>query len=136
MLTENSGISPKDFYKKYAPAINNQQKVFTIIQLFSVVIFAAIMATTTSLQAYYETAIFGLILVLIVVSTSLILQNKRHSFNIQLGVSSFLIVFIYFGGMVDAALLAAQFIILHAVINVLYIGIYNLVKTQSKMKIL
>ena len=136
MLTENFEVSPSDFYKKYAPAINNQQKVFTIIQLFSVVIFAAIMATTTSFQAYYETAIFGLILVLIVVSTSLILQNKRHSFNIQLGISSFLIVFIYFGGVVDAALLAAQFIILHAVINVLYVSIYNLVKTQSKMKIL
>jgi hypothetical protein len=136
MLTENFEVSPLDFHKKYAPVINNQQKVFTIIQLFSVVIFAAIMATTTSLQADYETAIFGLILVLIVVSTSLILQNKRHSFNIQLGVSSFLIVFIYFGGVVDAALLAAQFIILHAVINVLYISIYNLVKTQLKMKIL
>ena len=136
MLTESCEVSPSDFHKKYAPAINNQQKVFAIIQLFSVVIFAAIMATTTSLQAYYETAIFGLILVLIVVSTSLILQNKRHSFNIQLGVSSFLIVFIYFGGVIDAALLAAQFIILHAVINVLYVSIYNLVKTQSKMKIL
>ena len=136
MLTESSEVSPSDFHKKYAPAINNQQKVFTIIQLFSVVIFAAIMATTTSHQAYYETVIFGLILVLIVVSTSLILQNKRHSFNIQLGISSFLIVFIYFGGVVDAALLAAQFIILHAVINVLYVSIYNLVKTQSNMKIL
>ncbi|MDG2421367.1 MAG: sterol desaturase family protein [Gammaproteobacteria bacterium] len=136
MLTENSEVSSPDFHKKYAPAINNQEKNFTIIQLFSIVIFAAIMATTASLQAYYETAIFGLILVLIVVSTSLILQNKRHSFNIQLGVSSFLIVFIYFGGVVDVALLAAQFIILHAVSNVLYISIYNLVKTQSKMKIL
>ena len=133
VVAESPEVSPLDFQKKYAPVINNQQKVFTVIQLFSIVIFAAVMVTTTSLQTYFEIAIFGLILVLDVLSTSLILQNKKNSFDIQLGISLFLIVLVYSGALVDAGLLAAQFVIIHAVINISYIVICRLIKNKSKM---
>ena len=135
-LAKSSEVSALDFHKKYAPAINKQQKIFTIIQLFLIVIFAAIMATTVSLQTYYETAIFGIILVSSVLSTSLILQNKKNSFNVQLGVSSSLIVFMYSGGPVDPDLLASQFVVVHGAINVLYILVYHLLKNQFKIRAL
>ena len=99
-------------------------------------IFAAIMATTVSLQTYYETVIFGIILVSSVLSTSLILQNKKSSFNVQLGLSSFLIVFIYSGGPVDPGLLASQFVVVHGAINVLFILFYHLLKSQFKVRAL
>ena len=136
MLAKTPEVSALDFHKKYAPAINKQQKIFTIIQLFSIVIFAAIMATTVSSQTYYETVIFGIILVSSVLSTSLILQNKKSSFNLQLGLSSFLIVFIYSGGPVDPGLLASQVVVVHGAINVLFILFYHMLKSQFRIRAL
>ena len=123
-LIENSPAQAKNtIEEKFNPPLNTQQKIFGMIQIFSVTILAGIVATTQGAQTYQETAIFGLILLLSVTLTSSILQNKINSSNIQFGVSGLLIFIIYLGGIVNVSLLASQFVILYSAINFLYLGI-------------
>jgi hypothetical protein len=123
-LIENSPAQAKNsIEEKFNPPLNTQQKIFGMIQIFSVTILAGIVATTQGAQTYQETAIFGLILLLSVTLTSSILQNKINSSNIQFGVSGLLIFIIYLGGIVNVSLLASQFVIVYSAINFLYLGI-------------
>ena len=123
-LIENSPAQAKNsIEEKFNPPLNSQQKIFGMIQIFSVTILAGIVATTQGAQTYQETAIFGLILLLSVTLTSSILQNKINSSNIQFGVSGLLIFIIYLGGIVNVSLLASQFVIVYSAINFLYLGI-------------
>ena len=123
VIENNPNPDPALFKQKYSPPLNKQQKIFGIIQIFSTIIIAGSITVTLASQTYQETAIFGLIFILGVLLTSYILQNKENSFNIQLGVSSILILAIYFGGLVNLNLLATQLILIHSLLNILYIGI-------------
>ena len=123
VIENNPNPDPALFKQKYSPPLNKQQKIFGIIQIFSTIIIAGSITVTLASQTYQETAIFGLIFILGVLLTSYILQNKENSFNIQLGVSSILILAIYFGGLVNLNLLATQLILIHSLVNILYIGI-------------
>ncbi len=123
VIDNNPNPDPALFKQKYSPPLNKQQKIFGIIQIFSTIIIAGSITVTLASQTYQETAIFGLIFILGVLLTSYILQNKENSFNIQLGVSSILILAIYFGGLVNLNLLATQLILIHSLVNILYIGI-------------
>ena len=123
VIDNNPNPDPALFKQKYSPPLNKQQKIFGIIQIFSTIIIAGSITVTLASQTYQETAIFGLIFILGVLLTSYILQNKENSFNIQLGVSSILILAIYFGGLVNLNLLATQLILIHSFVNILYIGI-------------
>jgi hypothetical protein len=109
--------------KKYNPPLNREQKIFGVFQIFSIVILAATVIVTVSSQTYQETSIFGLIFVLTIILISSILQNKENSFNIQLFFSSGLVLLILSGSVVSTSLLASQVIIVHALINILYIVI-------------
>jgi hypothetical protein len=84
---------------------------------------AATVIVTVSSQTYQETSIFGLIFVLTIILISSILQNKENSFNIQLFFSSGLVLLLLSGSVVSTSLLASQVIIVHALINILYIVI-------------
>jgi len=123
VIENNPNPDPALFKQKYSPPLNKQQKIFGIIQIFSTIIIAGSITVTLASQTYQETAIFGLIFILGVLLTSYILQNKENSFNIQLGASSILILAIYFGGLVNLNLLATQLILIHSLVNILYIGI-------------
>ncbi len=123
VIENNPNPDPALFKQKYSPPLNKQQKIFGIIQIFSTIIIAGSITVTLASQTYQETAIFGLIFILSVLLTSYILQNKENSFNIQLGASSILILAIYFGGLVNLNLLATQLILIHSLVNILYIGI-------------
>lgn len=123
VIENNPDPDPALFKQKYSPPLNKQQKIFGIIQIFSTIIIAGSITVTLASQTYQETAIFGLIFILSVLLTSYILQNKENSFNIQLGASSILILAIYFGGLVNLNLLATQLILIHSLVNILYIGI-------------
>ena len=123
VIENNPNPDPALFKQKYSPSLNKQQKIFGIIQIFSTIIIAGSITVTLASQTYQETAIFGLIFILSVLLTSYILQNKENSFNIQLGASSILILAIYFGGLVNLNLLATQLILIHSLVNILYIGI-------------
>jgi hypothetical protein len=109
--------------KKYNPPLNKEQKIFGVFQIFSIVILAATVIVTVSSQTYQETSIFGLIFVLTIILISSILQNKENSFNIQLFFSSGLVLLLLSGSVVSTSLLASQVIIVHALINILYIVI-------------
>ena len=122
VIENNPNPDPALFKQKYSPPLNKQQKIFGIIQIFSTIIIAGSITVTLASQTYQETAIFGLIFILSVLLTSYILQNKENSFNIQLGASSILILAIYFGGLVNLNLLATQLILIHSLVNILYIG--------------
>lgn len=130
VLENKPDINTGEFNKKYNPPMNNHQKLFTVIQLFSIIIFAAIMATTVNIQAYHETVIFGVILVLIVALTASMLQNQNNSFNFQILASISIILITNYGGIVSRELLAANFLTVHAVINILFIAI-----TYTKYKV-
>ncbi|MBM88589.1 MAG: hypothetical protein CMQ41_09460 [Gammaproteobacteria bacterium] len=121
MLEKKPDTKLESFDQKYNPLINDRQKTFTLIQLFSIVIFAGIMATTLNAQAYHETGMFGLILVLIVVVTTSILQNKVYAYNLQILTSLCVVLIINYSGIVDRDLLAAKFLTVHALANILYI---------------
>ena len=123
VIDNNPNPDPALFKQKYSPPLNKQQKIFGIIQIFSTIIIAGSITVTLASQTYQETAIFGLIFILSILLTSYILQNKENSFNIQLGASSILILAIYFGGLVNLNLLATQLILIHSLVNILYIGI-------------
>ena len=68
------------FDDKFSPALNIQQKVFTIIQLLSVVVFAGILATSVSAQTYQETSMFGMILVFVYI----FVEESHDLLNIHL----------------------------------------------------
>lgn len=123
VIENNPNQATISLTKKYNPPLTNEQKIFGVFQIFSIVILAATVILTVSSQTYQETSIFGLIFVLTVILISSILQNKENSFNIQLFVSSGLILLIFSGSAVSSSLLASQVIMVHALINVLYIGI-------------
>ena len=91
-------------------------------------IFAGILASTISLQTYQETAIFGVILILAVLLTSLILENKSYAFYSQLVISSVLILLIYYGHVASEELLATQFLELHAMANLTFIIVIMIAK--------
>lgn len=115
--------NPAMISEKYNPPLSKEQKIFGVFQIFSIVILAASVILTAGSQTFQETAIFGLIFLLTVILTSSILQNKENSFNTQLFVSSGLILLIFSGSAVSSTLIASQIIMIHAFINVLYIGI-------------
>ena len=117
-----------NFDEKFSPPLNIQQKVFAIIQLFSIVIFAGILATSISSQTHQETSIFGLTLVLIVLLTSLILENKSYALSLHLISSCLLLLLIYMGGVFNDGLLATQFLIFHAVANALFLTMVMILK--------
>ena len=114
--------------EKFSPPLNIQQKVFTIIQLFSIVIFAGILATSVSSQTYQETSILGLTLVSIVLLTSLILENKSYALSLHLISSCLFLLLIYMGGVFNSGLLATQFLIFHAMANALFLTMVMVLK--------
>jgi len=116
------------FDDKFSPRLNIQQKVFTIIQLLSVVVFAGILATSVSAQTYQETSMFGMILVLTVLLTSLILENKNYALFIQLISSCLFLLLVYIGAVFNSSLLATQFLVFHAIANVTFLTTVMAVK--------
>ncbi len=116
------------FDDKFDPQLSVHQRVYAVAQLFSVVIFAGILASTISLQTYQETATFGVILILAVLLTSLILENKSYAFHSQLVISSALILLIYHGHVASEELLATQFLELHAMANLTFIIVIMIAK--------
>tara|TARA_X000001036_G_scaffold130705_1_gene123587 strand:- start:1270 stop:1785 length:516 start_codon:yes stop_codon:yes gene_type:complete len=116
------------FDDKFDPQLSVHQRVYAVAQLFSVVIFAGILASTISLQTYQETATFGVILILAVLLTSLILENKSYAFHSQLVISSVLILLIYHGHVASEELLATQFLELHAMANLTFIIVIMIAK--------
>ena len=127
-VEEEPPLDAVRFDEKFSPPLNIQQKVFAIIQLFSIVIFAGILATSISSQTYQETSIFGLTLVLIVLLTSLILENKSYALFLHLISSCLLLLLIYMGGVFNDGLLATQFLIFHAVANALFLTMVMILK--------
>ena len=127
-VEEERTLDTINFDEKFSPPLNIQQKVFAIIQLFSIVIFAGILATSVSSQTYQETSIFGLTLVLIVLLTSLILENKSYALFLHLISSCLLLLLIYMGGVFNNGLLATQFLIFHAMANALFLTMVMVVK--------
>ena len=91
-------------------------------------IFAGILASTIPLQTYQETATFGVILILAVLLTSLILENKSYAVHSQLVISSVLILLIYYGHVASEELLATQFLELHAMANLTFIIVIMIAK--------
>ena len=91
-------------------------------------IFAGILATSVSSQTYQETSIFGLTLVLIVLLTSLILENKSYALFLHLISSCLLLLLIYMGGVFNNGLLATQFLIFHAMANALFLTMVMILK--------
>jgi sterol desaturase/sphingolipid hydroxylase (fatty acid hydroxylase superfamily) len=123
VIENNPNREMESLTKKYNPPLNREQKIFGVFQIFSIVILAATVIVTVSSQTYQETSIFGLIFVLTIILISSILQNKENSFNIQLFFSSGLVLLLLSGSVVSTSLLASQVIIVHALINILYIVI-------------
>jgi hypothetical protein len=123
VIENNPNQEMESLTKKYNPPLNKEQKIFGVFQIFSIVILAATVIVTVSSQTYQETSIFGLIFVLTIILISSILQNKENSFNIQLFFSSGLVLLLLSGSVVSTSLLASQVIIVHALINILYIVI-------------
>jgi len=70
--------------------------------------------------------------VLIVALTASILQNKNNSFNFQILASFSIILITNYGGIVSQELLAANFLTVHAVINILFI---TLIYTKYKVRL-
>ena len=64
---------------------------------------------------------FGIILVLTVLLTSLILENKSYAPLLQLISSCLLLLLINAGGILNKDLLATQFVALHATVNVVFL---------------
>ena len=116
------------FDDKFNPQLSIHQRVYAVAQLFAVVIFSGILASTISLQTYQETSIFGVILILTVLLTSLILENKSYAFYSQLVISSALILLIHNGHVASKELLATQFLEFHAMANLLFIIIIMVAK--------
>ena len=127
-VEEKPPLDAVRFTEKFNPPLNIQLKVFAIIQLFSIVIFAGILATSVSSQTYQETSIFGLTLVLIVLLTSLILENKSYALFLHLISSCLLLLLIYMGGVFNSGLLATQFLIFHAMANALFLTMVMVLK--------
>jgi drug/metabolite transporter superfamily protein YnfA len=123
VLEHNPDPDPTRFKEKFNPPLTREQSVFGFFQIFAIVAFAAIVTVTSANQTYQETAIFGLIFITTVIIISLILQNKSNSFNIQLVFSIGLSLFIISGAVVNSSILASQFLVAHALINILYIVI-------------
>ena len=123
VLEHNPDPDPARFKEKFNPPLTREQSVFGFFQIFAIVAFAAIVTVTSANQTYQETAIFGLIFITTVIIISLILQNKNNSFNIQLVFSIGLTLFIISGAVVNSSILASQFLVAHALINILYIVI-------------
>lgn len=123
VLEHNPDPDPARFKEKFNPPLTREQSVFGFFQIFAIVAFAAIVTVTSANQTYQETAIFGLIFITTVIIISLILQNKSNSFNIQLVFSIGLTLFIISGTVVNSSILASQFLVAHALINILYIVI-------------
>lgn len=123
VLEHNPDPDPARFKEKFNPPLTREQSVFGFFQIFAIVAFAAIVTVTSANQTYQETAIFGLIFITTVIIISLILQNKTNSFNIQLVFSIGLTLFIISGAVVNSSILASQFLVAHALINILYIVI-------------
>ncbi len=123
VLEHNPDPDPARFKEKFNPPLTREQSVFGFFQIFAIVAFAAIVTVTSANQTYQETAIFGLIFITTVIIISLILQNKSNSFNIQLVFSIGLTLFIISGAVVNSSILASQFLVAHALINILYIVI-------------
>ena len=123
VLEHNPDPDPARFKEKFNPPLTREQSVFGFFQIFAIVAFAAIVTVTSANQTYQETAIFGLIFITTVIIISLILQNKSNSFNIQLVFSIGLTLFIISDAVVNSSILASQFLVAHALINILYIVI-------------
>ena len=123
------------FDEKYSPALELHQKIVAVFQLFSVVIFAGILASSISAQTYQETSMYGLVLVLIVLLTSFILEKKSFALTLQLISSCLLLLLIYAGDIFDSGLLATQFLLFHAITNVLLLLIIKVVKKLGMKKL-
>ena len=121
VVEEEPILSRLEFSEKFSPPLKFQQKIFAIIQLCSVVIFAGILATSLPEQTYQETSMFGIILVLTVLLTSLILENKSYAPLLQLISSCLLLLLINAGGYLNKDLLATQFLAFHATANVAFL---------------
>ena len=84
--------------------------------------------TSVSSLKYQETAIFGMILVLTVLLTSLILESKSYALSIQLISSCLFLLLVYVGGVFNSSLLVTQFLVFHAMANGVFLTIVMTVK--------
>ncbi|MBD21963.1 MAG: hypothetical protein CMM37_13080 [Rhodospirillaceae bacterium] len=116
------------FDEKFNPSLNIWQKVFAIIQLFSIVIFAGILATSVSEQSYQETWMYGVVLVLAVLLTSLILENKSYALSLHFFSSYLLLFLLCVGSVFNSGLLATQFLVFYATTNAVFLTLVIVVK--------
>ena len=116
-----------DEFKKYDPLLSRDTRIYSLVQLFMMTLIALAVFFTLDSQSYFETVIFGILLVATATISSIILEKVKGSYYLEL-VRSVCVILLFSANFINTSLFISQAFLIHALLNILLISIVHPLK--------
>ena len=116
-----------DEFKKYDPLLSRDTRIYSLVQLFMMTLIALAVFFTLDSQSYFETVIFGILLVATATISSIILEKVKGSYYLEL-VRSVCVILLFSANFINTSLFVSQTFLIHALLNILLISIIHPLK--------
>ena len=116
-----------DEFRKYDPLLSRDTRIYSLVQLFMMTLIALAVFFTLDSQSYFETVIFGILLVATATISSIILEKVKGSYYLEL-VRSVCVILLFSANFINTSLFVSQTFLIHALLNILLISIIHPLK--------
>ena len=120
-----------DNFEPYNPSTSFEVKIYSWIQLFFIMVLSAAVTASVASQSFQDTSVFAI--TLLITSTIALMSMEKYelSFLPEILRSSAVVIFFFFGNMVNAELLATQIFIFQALFNFILLAFLKLIPRIS-----
>ena len=120
-----------DNFEPYNPSTSFEVKIYSWIQLFFIMVLSAAVTASVASQSFQDTSVFAI--TLLITSTIALMSMEKYelSFLPEILRSSAVVIFFFFGNMVNAELLATQIFIFQALFNFILLAFLKLLPRIS-----
>ncbi len=120
-----------DNFEPYNPSTSFEVKIYSWIQLFFIMVLSAAVTASVASQSFQDTIVFAI--TLLITSTIALMSMEKYelSFLPEILRSSAVVIFFFFGNMVNAELLATQIFIFQALFNFILLAFLKLIPRIS-----
>ena len=118
--------------EKFNPVITTDMKIFSFVQMLSIIFVSGSVLLFSQSLAYVDIAIFGVLMVLFSTLNSRLLENKNYSYALLLFFSIMILIGVNLFNLMDISLMPVQILMLHMITN---IGIILIIQLAGLIKL-
>jgi len=107
-------------------------KIFSFFQMLSIIFVSGSVLLFSQSLAYFDIAIFGVLMVLFSTLNSRLLENKNHSYALLLFFSIMVLIGVSLFNLMNISLMPVQILMLHMIVN---IGIILIIQLAGLIKL-